>query len=135
MTTQPNDPAPSGGPPPMSSIPITPDDRTWATMAHVASIIAMFVGGLSVLGPLIVWLVKKNESEYIAHHGREALNFQITMLIAFAILFVAGFVTCGITWAMCALLGIANIILSIIGAIRANDGQLWTYPFSIRLVS
>ena len=135
MTTQPTDPPPSGEPPPMSSQAITPDDRTWGTMAHVSSIICMFVGGLTVLGPLIVWLVKKNESPYVAHHGREALNFQITMLIAFAVCFVAGFVTCGVGWALGGLVAIVNVILSIIGAVKANEGQLWTYPFSIRLVS
>ena len=132
MTTQPTDPPPSGVPP-LSSQPITPDERTWGTMAHVSSIIAMFIGGLAVLGPLIVWLVKKNESPYVAHHGREALNFQITMFIA--ALVSAALILCGIGLVLLPLIFVANVILSIIGAMRANEGQLWTYPFSIRLVS
>jgi uncharacterized Tic20 family protein len=132
MSTQPTEPPPSG-PPPVSGV--TPDERTWGTMAHVSSLIAMFVGGLMVLGPLIVWLVKKNESAYVAHHAREALNFQLSLLIVGAVLFVAGFFTCGIGWALLGVVWVCNVILSIIGAVRANEGQLWTYPFSIRLVT
>ena len=131
MSTQSNEPPPA--PPPASGI--TPDERTWGTMAHVSALIAMFVGGLMVLGPLIVWLLKKNESSYVDHHGREALNFQITMLIAFAVCFVAGFATCGIGWAVGGLVAIANVIVTIIAAVKANEGQRWTYPFSIRLVT
>lgn len=136
MSTQPNEPPPSE-PPPVSSqgTGITADERTWGTMAHVSSIIGMFVGGMAVLGPLIVWLVKKNESAYVAHHGREALNFQITMLIVSVILIVAGWFTCGIAWALLGVVWLANVILSIIGAVKANEGQRWTYPFSIRLVT
>jgi uncharacterized Tic20 family protein len=133
MSTQPTEPAPSGGPPPISSQPITPDERTWGTMAHVSSIIAMFVGGLTVLGPLIVWLVKKNESAYVAHHGREALNFQITMLFVTIVCALSLF--CFIGFVLLPLAFLANVILSIVGAMWANEGQLWTYPFSIRLVT
>ena len=135
MSTQTNEPPPSE-PPPVSSqgSGISPDERTWGTMAHVSSIIAMFVGGLAVLGPLLVWLLKKNESAYIAHHAREALNFQITMFIAAAIsavLICAG----GLGLLLLVVVGVANLVLSIIGALKANEGQRWTYPFSIRLVS
>jgi uncharacterized Tic20 family protein len=128
-------PMPSDVPPPASRGAVSPDDRTWGTMAHVASIIGMFVGGLAILGPLVIWLLKKNESAYVAHHGREALNFQITVLIAGVVLFALGFLTCGLSWFLLAALGVVNIVFSIIGAVKANEGERWTYPFALRLVN
>ena len=103
-------------------------------MAHASALIAIVVG-LMVLGPLIVWLMKKDTSEFVAHHARESLNFQITMLIVGVILIVAGWFTCGIAWALLAVVWLGNVILSIIGAVKANEGQRWSYPFSIRLVT
>jgi uncharacterized Tic20 family protein len=136
MTTQPSDPPPPVVP---AVSPITPDERTWGTMAHVSSLIAMFLGGLSALGPLIVWLMKKNESAFVAHHGREALNFQLTMLVLYGVLAVATFATCGlgwiVFWPILGIASLANVVLSIIGAVRANDSQLWKYPLSLRLVN
>ena len=133
MSTEGNEPPPSG-PPPISpdGAAITSDERTWGTIAHVSPLIAMFVG-LMVLGPLVVWLLKKNESSYVAHHAREALNFQITMLIASAIGFATLF--CFIGFVLLPAIFVANVILSIIGAVKANEGLRWTYPFSIRLVT
>jgi uncharacterized protein len=134
MTTPTNEPSPSGPPPETG---LTPEERTWATMAHVAAIIGLFAtaGVLAVLGPLLVWMAKKDESKYVAHHGLEALNFQITMLIVGAALFVAGWVTCGLGWKLSIVAWVLNLVFSIIGAVRANDGERWTYPFSLRLVT
>jgi uncharacterized Tic20 family protein len=121
MSTQTNEPPPVSG--------VTPDERTWGTLAHV---IALFAG---VIGALIVWLIKKNESAFVAHHGREALNFQITMLIAGVALLLLAFVTCGLGIPLLVVVPIANIICCVLGAVKANEGRLWTYPVSIRLVS
>lgn len=133
MSTQPNEPPPFE---PTPATGLTPDERLWATLAHLAAFIGLLTtaGALAVLGPLVVWLLKKDESSYVAHHAREALNFQITMLIAAAVLFVAGYFTCGISWALFVPVGVANVVLSIVGAVKANEGQRWTYPFSLRLV-
>lgn len=132
MTADPNVPPP---PPPPPGPGPTSDDRTWGTMAHASALIAMLVGGLMVLGPLVVWLVKKDQSPYVAHHGREALNFQITMLIVFAVLVAVGFATCGIGFIALPVAAVVNIVLTIIGAMKANEGVLWTYPFALRFVS
>jgi len=104
-------------------------------MAHVSSIIgAVIVVGLGVLGPLVIWLVKKRNSAYVDHHAKEALNFQITMLIVSAICFGCG-LTCGIYGFM--LLGVAvvvNVVASIVAAVAANHGAAYRYPFCLRLI-
>ncbi len=125
MSTQGNEPPPSG-PPPMS---LTADEKTWGTLSHV---IALFGG---IIGALIVWLVKKDESAFVAHHGREALNFQITVLIAMVAMGVLAAVTCGLGIPLLMVVPVVNIVFCVIGAVKANEGLRWTYPFSIRLVT
>src|SRR5213082_4036212 len=60
----------------------TPEERSWGMLAHLSSVIAILLGGMSFLGPLIVWIVKKDQSPFVADQGKEALNFQIAVLLA-----------------------------------------------------
>ena len=85
-----------------------------------------------IVGPLIIWLSKREDSPEIDAHGKESLNFQISMLIYNAIsailcLVLVGFVLLGV-------LHILNIIFVIIATIRASEGKLWRYPLTIRLI-
>jgi len=85
-----------------------------------------------IVGPLIIWLSKREDSPEIDAHGKESLNFQISMLIYNAIsailcLVLIGFVFLGV-------LHILNIIFVIIAAVRASEGKLWRYPLTIRLI-
>ncbi|MCW8876766.1 MAG: DUF4870 domain-containing protein [Kangiellaceae bacterium] len=111
----------------------THKEKSMAMFCHFAAF-AGFVFPLlgSVLGPLIIWQMKRHESEYVDYHGKEALNFQLTMLIAFFIAFVLVFVVVGIPL----LFGLAifEIIVIIIAGIKANDGVFYRYPFSIRFI-
>lgn len=123
-------------PPPPSGSP-SADERQWAMFAHLSAIVAAFIG-LSFLGPLIVWLVKKDTMPFVDDQGKEALNFNITVLIAFAILWVVTIVTIGIgiilTGPLMFILGIAALVLVIIAGIKANEGVAYRYPFAIRLI-
>ena len=121
-------------PPPSPATGPTPDERTWGTIAHASALIGILLGGLAVLGPLVVWLVKKNESAWVETHAREALNFQITMLIVFAVLVVLGFATCGIGFVILPVAGVVDIVLTIMAAMKANAGEAYKYPFALRLV-
>ena len=87
---------------------------------------------LSLSGPLIVWLAKRGESAEIDAHGKESLNFQLSMLIYDAIAVILCFVLVGIP----ILIGlwILNIILIIIASIKASEGQLYRYPLTIRFL-
>jgi len=122
---------PFGGPPPEKPqyVP-TPDERTWGMLAHVSTLIAIWLGGMSFLGPLVVWLIKKDQSPFVADQAKEALNFQIAVLIVSLI--------CGITCIGLLLLPVivvANIVFSIIGAMEANKGVYYRYPYTLRLIN
>ena len=122
---------PAGATPPPAaddSVPGSPtsDERTMAMLAHLGGIV------LGFLAPLIIWLIKKDESKFVDYHGKEALNFQIMILIAVIISNVLIMVVIG-----CILLPavvIADIIFCIIAGLAANKGEMYRYPFSIRLI-
>ena len=92
----------------------------------------------NLLGPLIVWLVKKDTMPFVADQGKEALNFNITLLIASIVLILVTvftlFIAAFITIPLGILLGIAWLVLTIIAGIKANEGQPYRYPFSWRLL-
>src|SRR6202043_2781667 len=124
-------PLPAGGPPTTSIT--TSSVRTWCILCHASALLGVFLhfpGHL--LGPLIVWLAKRGDSPEIDAHGKESLNFQISMLIYSLIagvlcLVLIGFVLLGI-------LHILNLVLVIIASIQASEGKLYRYPISIRLI-
>lgn len=103
------------------------NDKNIATITHLGGILFSFIPSL------IVWLLKKDDSEYIAAHAREALNFQITLLlaqfIAYVLIFIlVGFLLLGLIW-------IFNIVFSIIAAISSSKGEYYQYPFTLRLIN
>lgn len=112
----------------------TQDERNMAMFCHLGAfagfIIPIPFAGIIV--PLIIWQIKKDQSAYIDMHGKESVNFQITMAIAFLISFVLVFVLIGIPL----LIGLAifDLIIVIIAAIKANEGTEYRYPFSLRLI-
>lgn len=88
--------------------------------------------GFPILGPLIIWLIKKDESAYLDAQGRELLNFQITYLIyAFASFLLIVFLI-GIP--LLFVVGIAMIVLTIIGIVRAAEGRVYRFPLTIRML-
>src|SRR5690348_3604879 len=123
-------------PQPPTSLPTftpTPEERSWGMLAHLSGLIAMLLGGLSFLGPLIVWLVKKDQSPFVADQAKEALNFQIAATIAiyiaaFSILICVGFV-------LVPVVVIGAIVYSIIEGIEANKGVTYRYPYTFRFIS
>ncbi len=107
--------------------------RTWTVLCHATALAGFFVPWAGhILGPLIVWLAKRGDSPEIDGHGKESLNFQISMLIYSLIagvlcLVLIGFVLLGI-------LHILNLVIVIIASIQAGEGKLYRYPISIRLI-
>ena len=86
----------------------------------------------NILGPLILWLIKRNEDPFVDECGKEAVNFQISMTIylivsAILMLFVVGFL-------LLIVVMILNIVYTVIAAIKASEGQSYRYPFTIRLI-
>ena len=90
------------------------------------------------IGPLIIWLVKKDTMPFVDDQGKEALNFNITVGIAFFVLFLLAVLTLGIGLIIAVplwiIIGIAWLVFTIIAAIKANEGVAYRYPFTLRLV-
>ncbi|MDQ2919016.1 MAG: DUF4870 domain-containing protein [Verrucomicrobiota bacterium] len=120
-------------PPPVPSTPSLPNVRNWNAFCHASSLLGVFIHFPGhVIPPLIVWLAKRDDSPEIDAHGKEALNFQISMLIYNAVaavfcLVLIGFVFLAILWVL-------NAILVIIAAIQASDGKFFRYPMTIRFI-
>lgn len=117
-------------------------DRQWAVFAHLAALVAIWMGGMAFLGPLIVWLIKKNEMQFVDDQGKEALNFQLNMLVlkfgALVIGVPIGILTMGLGFIPLGLLlgglFVVDIIMSIVAAIEVSGGATYRYPFIIRIV-
>lgn len=115
------------------------DERTWALLGHLSALSAFVVTGIGcVLGPLIIWLVKRDTLPFAADQAREALNFNITVLIAAAGLVLFSIITVGIGLLLAVPLGFALffywLIFTIIAAVNANNGIRYRYPMTLRLV-
>lgn len=112
---------------------VTEAERLYALFTHLSLLIVHLIG-IPILPALIMWLIKKDKSPFIDDHGREALNFQISLTIYFVALIPLAVISCGIG----AILAIPMYILAIygmvVGAIAAHKGQYFRYPMCIRLV-
>ncbi len=86
----------------------------------------------NILGPLVIWSLKKDTMPLVNEHGKEALNFQITVSIAIAACVLTFFLL--VTIPLAFLIGIAALVLTIIGTIKASNGILYRYPFNLRLI-
>jgi uncharacterized Tic20 family protein len=115
------------------------DAHQWAMFAHLSALLAAIVG-LSFLGPLVIYLVKKDEHPFAADQAREALNFNLSVLIYGVVLGIATFVLSLVLIGLLLIpvliaLGIAWIVLTIVAAVKANNGEAYRYPLTLRLVS
>jgi len=106
--------------------------KQWAFFAHLSALVGFVIPFGSLLGPLIIWQMKKNEMPFVDDQGREALNFQITMAIAFVVCCVLMLILIG--FLLAAIVGLVDIIYTIIAAIAANNGQTYRYPLNLRLI-
>jgi uncharacterized protein len=112
----------------------TPEERNWALLAHLSGLVASALGGMAFLGPLVVWLIKKDQSPFVADQAKEALNFQIAVTIALLVSFVIAFLTC-IGAILLPIVGIGSLVFAIIAAMEANKGVYYRYPYTIRLIN
>jgi uncharacterized Tic20 family protein len=109
------------------------DVRTWNVLCHATALAGFFVPWAGhILGPLIVWLAKRSDSPEIDEHGKESLNFQISMLIYNVIAGVLCLVLIG--FVILAILHLLNLVLVIVASIQASEGKFYRYPMTIRLI-
>jgi uncharacterized Tic20 family protein len=143
-------PLPPPAPPPQPQAQLeTPSDlpnaeeKQWAMFAHLSALVGGLltsaVGGWGVfIGPLAIWLIKKDTMRFVDDQGKEALNFNITVAIACFALLLLSIVTLGIgliiaipVWIV---IGIGWLVLTIIAAVKASNGEYYRYPMTLRLV-
>ena|SRR5579859_5899654 len=106
----------------------TSDERVIAILSHILAI----VPGVGILGPLVIWLVKKDESGFVEANAKESLNFQITVILAYFAGFILMLILIGfiLLW----LIGILNLVLVIVASVRASENKVYRYPFNLRLI-
>ena len=136
-------------PPPGQTPPVSPPPppgspesqaRMWNMLCHLSAL-SVFIGipfG-NIIGPLIIWQIKKNEFPSVDVHGKAALNFQITVTIAAVVsgaaAFVLSFFCVGyLLIPIVLLIGLAGLVFAIIAGIKANNGEEFKYPFSLELI-
>jgi uncharacterized protein len=133
---------PSPPPSPESPLP-SQEERQWAMFAHLSALLGGLLtsaagGWGTFIGPLVIWLVKKDTSAFVNDQGKEALNFNITMAIALLVLLMISLMTLGIgliiTVPAWIAIGIGWLVLTIIASIKANEGQAYRYPINLRLI-
>jgi uncharacterized protein len=136
-------PPPPPPPPESNSTIPSAEEKQWAMFAHLSVLLGLlltsvFGGWGSFLGPLIIWLIKKDTMPFAANHAKEALNFNIMVSVILFLLVVFTFVTfgLGVLLAMPAalIIGLVALVLTIIAAIKANDGLDYRYPLTIRII-
>jgi hypothetical protein len=105
---------------------LTSDERIIAMLCHLLAFLSGFVG------PIVLWAVKKDESPFVDAHGKEAINFHITVLIYSVVTLMLCFVLVG--FLLIPVVGLLAIISPIVGAVKAANGQPFRYPLAIRLI-
>ena len=105
-----------------ASAAIPRDARKWAMLCHIVALVGLLGNGIGfVLGPLLIWMIKKEDHPFVDEQGKEAVNFQITMmLLAIACVPLAFFV---IGLLLLPFVLLAAVVFSVIGAVKANEGQ------------
>ncbi|MGE5429471.1 MAG: DUF4870 domain-containing protein [Syntrophomonadaceae bacterium] len=108
------------------------DTKLWGMLCHLSALLMFVVPFGNIIGPLVIWTLKKDVSSFVNDQGKESLNFQISMTIylivaAFLILIVIGIL-------LLIILGIVELILIIVASVQANDGKAYRYPLTMRFI-
>ena len=109
---------------------LTSEERTWGMLCHLSSLLGYFAAGLSFIGPLICWLIKKDQSAFVDYHGKESLNFQLNILVY--ILVSIPLIFCFVGILTLSLAVVYGAIMAIVAGVKANSGELFRYPFILR---
>ena len=114
--------------------------RLWNMLCHLSALAGLFIPFGNIIGPLLIWQIKKSEIPSVEAHGKAALNFQLTVLIAGLVGLAAAF----LLWIFCIgilfvpvviAVGICGVVFPIIAGIKANEGKEYRYPYSFNLIA
>ncbi len=107
-------------------------ERTWGLIVHLSALAGFVVPFGHIIGPLVIWLIKKDESPFVDDQGKESINFQISMTLYAIVAAVLVLVVVGIFLLIG--IGILDIVLVIVAAVKANAGEKFRYPLTIRFI-
>ena len=116
---------------PQSSAP-DKDARLWGMLCHLSAFAGFVIPFGSIVAPLVIWLIKKDEIPFVDDQGKESINFQITIFLAFIVSALLMFVLIG--FFLIFAVAIFDIIMIIIASVKANEGMAYRYPYSLRLI-
>lgn len=120
-------------PAPPPAVPFEVQQRNWATFTHLSALTGLATGGFGfLLGPLVMWLLKKNEMPIVDAAGKEAINFQLTLLIGVLISSLLVLILIGIP--MLLAIGVYDVVMVIIAAVQTSNGGVYRYPLTIRFI-
>jgi len=113
---------------------VTDDERTWATFMHLSILAHIVLSGFAIALPIIMWQVKKKDSPFLDDHGKEAVNFQLSLIIYSLLAVPLGFLTCGVLFVVAGLVWVLGLVGMIFASLAANRGEFYRYPMTIRLI-
>lgn len=109
------------------------DEQTLAMVCHLSALSGFVIPFGNVIGPLVVWLIKKDTMPLVDQHGKEALNFQITVMIAVFVCVLLMLVVIGVF--LLFIVGIGALVLTVIAAVKVSNGEFdYKYPLTLRLI-
>jgi len=112
---------------------VSKEEQNWAMVCHLSALSGFIIPFGNLLGPLIVWLIKRAEMPLVDSHGKEALNFQITVSIAALVSIALMFVLIG--FLLIFVIGIGALVLTIMAAVKVSNGEFgYKYPWTLRLL-
>lgn len=131
----------------MTEIPHAPsasvsrEERTWALVAHAGGPAGLLLsaGLFGFAVPLVIWLAKRDDSEFVADQAKEALNFQLTLFLIHAALWLFVLLTLGLglllVWPFALALWLVELVLGLVAALRSHKGERFRYPFTLRAIA
>lgn len=111
---------------------MTQEQKTWGMIAHLSSLSGLIIPLGNVIGPLVVWLIKKDTMPFVDDQGKEALNFNITVFIAAVVSGLLTLILIG--FLLLLVVGLGWLVLTVMAGIKANEGNTYRYPFTLRLI-
>jgi uncharacterized protein len=117
---------------PPAASPAPSQSKTWDMLCHLSALAGFIIPFGNIIGPVLVWQIKKNEFPSVDVHGKESVNFQISVVIYAFIGFLLTFVLIGIP--LLVLLALGSLVLIVIASIKANNGEAYRYPATIRFL-
>jgi uncharacterized Tic20 family protein len=109
-----------------------PDARLWGMMVHLAALAGYLIPFGNLIGPFVIWQIKKDQMPFVDDQGKEAINFQITLMLAMLVAGILVIVLIG--FVLMPVLALIALVFIVIAGVKANSGERYRYPFSLRLL-